>query len=332
MDFLVFILIDPGWQVAMSRKALKVFITVETVLYASFVILDIISVLPAARSIPVVSGTVISVPYLKYVSVILCACVAVITTAKRLSRGRITDNTVLPAVLITTGLIFTVFSDYFLLFRDDFLPGIISFCAVQTVYLVLITAEGARFWQSGSPGFVTDYHVPLKTDMDISPSSKNRIFNGTIRGVCRRSAVILAVRLMICGSAFIIAGQTGADSIMTAFVLFYGISFLGNILHQIVNVSKEMKSGLIPAAQKEDVTWQDKFTEKAAFSNRGFLIGLILFVLCDINVLIYNIGNFLEIAGSGYQTVREISVVLIWLFYLPSQVMIVLSVKEDYCS
>ena len=56
-----------------------------------------------------------------------------------------------------------------------------------------------------------------------------------------------------------------------------------------------------------------------------FVSGMILFVLCDINVGIYNCGGYLSGQGAVYEAVMSFASVGMWLFYLPSQVLISLS-------
>ncbi len=50
-------------------------------------------------------------------------------------------------------------------------------------------------------------------------------------------------------------------------------------------------------------------------------LGMILFLLCDINVALYNILGYIGKVNVFY----NISFVSMWLFYLPSQVLLALS-------
>lgn len=52
------------------------------------------------------------------------------------------------------------------------------------------------------------------------------------------------------------------------------------------------------------------------------LIGLILFLLCDISVGINNIAYSLDISYKNKQIIDSITDVTMWLFYLPSQIII----------
>ena len=117
-------------------------------------------------------------------------------------------------------------------------------------------------------------------------------------------------------------------------VILYGLSFIWNIILLL--------SSLIPshddhpdAVQKKNTEYghsrtHDKKTD-AAFCTClfphpvMFLIGLVLFLLCDINVMIYNMDGFVNVSSSFYHMLKSSSVILMWAFYLPSQVLIVLS-------
>lgn len=63
------------------------------------------------------------------------------------------------------------------------------------------------------------------------------------------------------------------------------------------------------------------------FRYRFFLIGMILFILCDINVGLYNIRNYIDINNNIINNIIDFSEKAMWLFYLPSQVFLVLSVE-----
>ena len=56
-------------------------------------------------------------------------------------------------------------------------------------------------------------------------------------------------------------------------------------------------------------------------NRRIILVGLILFVLCDINVLMLNLPNFMNFPKS----MANIAHSLIWLFYAPAQVLLAFS-------
>ncbi len=58
-----------------------------------------------------------------------------------------------------------------------------------------------------------------------------------------------------------------------------------------------------------------------------FALGLLLFVCCDLCVGLHNLATFLPAAGQG--GLFRFARVGMWLFYLPSQVLIALSVRKE---
>ena len=54
-------------------------------------------------------------------------------------------------------------------------------------------------------------------------------------------------------------------------------------------------------------------------------VGMILFLLCDINVALYNIIGLVAISSKYINLLKNLSYVSMWLFYLPSQVLLSLS-------
>lgn len=54
-----------------------------------------------------------------------------------------------------------------------------------------------------------------------------------------------------------------------------------------------------------------------------FAIGMTLFLLCDIHVAIFNVGNYLSFGSSKvFQIMYAVATVAMWFYYLPSQVLI----------
>ena len=138
------------------------------------------------------------------------------------------------------------------------------------------------------------------------------IKNGNIK----KTVTAVAIRIAIAAPVSFILFYANVirfpnDSFMPAvvfLVLLYGISFIDNIFRQSANIIRKDKE------------------EYCLFSRPGlFLAGLVLFLLCDINVMIFNLGNFFDILSGFYLKMQDFSAILMWTFYLPSQVLIVLS-------
>lgn len=56
-----------------------------------------------------------------------------------------------------------------------------------------------------------------------------------------------------------------------------------------------------------------------------FACGLLAYFLCDINVAIFNLEDYLTIDETIYTQIYNFSVIAMWMFYLPGQVLIALS-------
>lgn len=92
--------------------------------------------------------------------------------------------------------------------------------------------------------------------------------------------------------------------LLFAMALFYAVS----ILNSVVKAIKTCKHKLFPYPNKYLIAW-----------------GMVLFLLCDINVGIFNITRMTYNLNSIINLLYSISGVLMWFFYLPSQVLISLS-------
>lgn len=60
-------------------------------------------------------------------------------------------------------------------------------------------------------------------------------------------------------------------------------------------------------------------------SNTIFAVGMVLFLLCDINVGLFNLSGFLPFTGNTAELLYRMATILMWTFYAPSQVLIALS-------
>jgi len=61
-----------------------------------------------------------------------------------------------------------------------------------------------------------------------------------------------------------------------------------------------------------------------------FTLGLLLFLLCDISLGLRMSGDFIDVSNNSLiQTITTAPIDLVWMFYFPSQVLIVLSMKYN---
>ncbi|HHU72273.1 MAG TPA: hypothetical protein GXZ21_09625 [Clostridiales bacterium] len=63
-------------------------------------------------------------------------------------------------------------------------------------------------------------------------------------------------------------------------------------------------------------------------SSALFALGMILFVLCDINVGLFNLSTYLDLSVTVAIPIIRITSLLMWLFYAPSQILIGLSIRN----
>lgn len=63
--------------------------------------------------------------------------------------------------------------------------------------------------------------------------------------------------------------------------------------------------------------------------NLIYAFGILLFLLCDVNVGLFNLSGFLSISGEVYQILYTASTILMWTFYAPSQVLIAISSRYE---
>ncbi len=62
-------------------------------------------------------------------------------------------------------------------------------------------------------------------------------------------------------------------------------------------------------------------------SNLLYATGMVLFLLCDINVGLFNLSGFISLPEEIYSVIYSLSSILMWTFYAPSQVLITMSGK-----
>ena len=208
----------------------------------------------------------------------------------------------------------------------------IMLCFIFSIFLFITKREKSKALLSAAMFFtlVSDFFLLLHPDIMI-PGLITFIVAQSIYlyvitgGDMRKLAYSVAIRIGIAFLAAFILEHTGLiypgysrkDQIILFLGLLYAISFFGNVIRHACNIFSHKK-----AAKTGDVQNKPKCLFKYPVL---FMIGLMLFVLCDINVLIFNLYRFMDISSSWYSTLYLISSVLMWAFYLPSQVLIVLS-------
>ena len=188
-------------------------------------------------------------------------------------------------VMLCIALSFTVVADIFLLFTEEFIVGVVIFGIVQLSYLARVSLVRSQMLRI--EGRV--YHRVRK-------ENAFHVFGiqMLLRILC--SGIILTMLYVI---------DVQLDALICVTV-FYITNFIANIF-MVSNVVKR----------------QHYFQGDIRLGL--FLVGLLLFFVCDIMVGLYNVAGYIALPGDTYQVIYQISSVGMWLFYLPGQVLITLS-------
>lgn len=244
----------------MRNKAFVLFISLQTVLYAVFLILDI-------RDTDAILSRNI-----KYAVIILCFCYALFFAERA-------DKSIV--FCVRAGLFFTMISDLFLLMIDKYTCGILTFIIVQQLYGIRIILTDSR---------KTDEHGLLEV-----------IWEKHIRA---RLAVRLVIQLgtaIIIIAALLWAG-VAADALLIISI-FYFVCILTNTVTSLRSAVHEKSKPAIL-----------------------FAVGMCLFLLCDINVGLFNLSGFIRLPEELYHFFYNAASFLMWVFYAPSQILIALSI------
>lgn len=109
-------------------------------------------------------------------------------------------------------------------------------------------------------------------------------------------ATVVSIVLLIAG--------VNPDGLLIASVLYF-VSILFNTIAAIQLCIKDHKNK----------------------SNLLYAVGMLLFLLCDINVGLFNLTGFIKLPEDIYTVIYSYSSILMWTFYAPSQILIALSVS-----
>ncbi len=121
--------------------------------------------------------------------------------------------------------------------------------------------------------------------------------------------IIITIFLLLIFTYLTIHLFTTKIDVLFIAVLFYSIC----IIISLIKAIKAYKSNLYPYPNKHMI-----------------VCGMVLFLLCDINVALHNVTEVMLLSGNLIDTLHNISAILIWLFYIPSQVLLSLSGYNYY--
>lgn len=128
-----------------------------------------------------------------------------------------------------------------------------------------------------------------------SPFRQDKINKTIIINILRNLGIAFVVLLLLVITKI----QINRLLVITA---FYFISIVFNVIDAII------------------IAFQDKIKYQLFFA-----VGMILFLCCDINVGIFNLGDFVILNSIGFSGLYHFSTIAMWMFYLPAQVGISLS-------
>jgi hypothetical protein len=228
-----------------------IFMGIEIILYSCFLYIDI----TGNGSYTISSG-------LKFSGIVLCLLFTLILPYRKEERTDIN--------IVRTALLFTVISDLFILILDYYIIGLITFCIVQSLYLIRI-----GIWRN-------------RMDLTVGIGG---IINKFIRNLIVSFAIISILMILKIKIEWLILISC-----------FYFVSIVFNV------------SDSLTIARKSKVT-----------NSIIYAVGMILFLLCDINVGLFNLSDFLSIDSNWFTALYHFSTVAMWMFYLPAQVIIALS-------
>ncbi|MDP4089740.1 MAG: lysoplasmalogenase family protein [Bacillota bacterium] len=216
-----------------------------SIIYISFLYLDFFNI----------KGR-ISSDNLKYITLLLCVSIALLTGKTALN---LTDIS-----LLQLGLILTAICDLCLLILDYFTIGVALFCIVQILY--------------------SFRYIPDKV---------------------RSTIIYFATAFLVVLLIFLISEALfGRLNILILIALFYAVCLVTSTGMAIYGCSHR----LLPVPNRYLMAF-----------------GMIFFLLCDINVGLYNAVRMLGNPTGTLRSIGNISNFLMWFFYLPSQVMLSLS-------
>ncbi|TAH66398.1 MAG: hypothetical protein EWM47_10180 [Anaerolineaceae bacterium] len=110
--------------------------------------------------------------------------------------------------------------------------------------------------------------------------------------------------------------QGALGVLVSMFLLLMNVNIdalLGVSIFYFISICTNVVRGL-----KQTLLYRDKRDLKY------FAIGMVIFLLCDINVGLFNMSAFLTV-GPRYEMIYSVAAILMWTFYAPSQVLISLS-------
>lgn len=230
---------------------------------------------------------------IKFTIIILCFCYAVFSNGKG---SRVPTPDAIPSrkvafksiiFLLQAALFFTVVSDLFILLLDYYLYGVLTFIIVQLLYGLRLEILREKHPQQ------------YLCDTKHSATHVNKqIISSYMRQVLLRIIVAIVIIILLSFAKVELEG-------LLIVTTFYFVCILFNVMLAI-------KVAVMNPKEKSNVI---------------FAVGMFLFLLCDINVGLFNLSGFITMPQDLYVVIYSISSILMWTFYAPAQVLIAISSK-----
>ena len=208
------------------------------------------------------------------------------------------------------GLTFTVIADFFLVLHNLHLIGVTVFCFAHVCYLMRGTSS---FFAGQANNTANRFTKPLAFIIVFTLMAGIAIFI---------DSVIFA--------AILYAGIFGANLTVNVYTLRLPESYAPNLSEKQgvtkLSLSNDIIQSMPPSAAVE-IGWHENLLRKCftlpripKINRRIILTGLILFALCDICVLLFNLPQYFGAPNFFHRILP-----MIWVFYLPSQALIAVS-------
>lgn len=231
--------------------------------------------------------------HLKFAGIFLCFLTAFFSLVlgwKQKKEEERTDHQIL-----FLAFCFTISADILLLFTDAYWQGVICFIAVQSIYFYRIS------------NLITAEQESREAKENKKPKESNSVTGQDRKRVYIRGLLIRLALGTLCNLLFAVFEVW---DIVTCVSAYYLISFIGNLYGLLKFFLKS------PTARKSG--WFLRF-----------FFGMVLFFFCDISVGLYNLSDYLPYLAKGMMRFLQYAGNLMWLFYLPGQVLLSLSGKTD---
>ncbi len=186
--------------------------------------------------------------------------------------------------------------------RDLYLIRLALFFTLISDFIILLLPAKAYLYGVGSFLIVQQlYGVRLKCSDNRRRGLKES--SGFLASLLLR----LTIELMIAQVLLLGLAQVGVrrNSLMTASV-FYIVCLIHNVITSVRLAIRRPRE----------------------ISNTIFAVGLVFFLLCDINVGLFNLSGFIDFTGVTAEFLYQIASLLMWTFYAPSQILIALSAER----